>query len=247
METILTKTTVERERRKAEKAAKVEAKKARAVEKAPPKEKKVKEKKVEEVIPEYVEDTPEGEKKRIRSFEDPNFKAYDPIAVESAWYSWWQKEGFFKPEFTQSGDVKEKGNFVIVHPPPNVTGALHMGHALGDSLQDLLIRWNRMSGKTTLWVPGCDHAGISTQSVVENMLWRRKQQTRHDLGREKFVETVWEWKEDYHKRINNALTKLGGSFDWSREGMTENDKFAVIATNLNISFHHGREPVCCRR
>lgn len=169
-------------------------------------------------MPEYVEDTPEGEKKRIRSFEDPNFKAYDPIAVESAWYSWWEKEGFFKPEFKADGKVKDEGSFVIVHPPPNVTGALHMGHALGDSLQDVMIRWNRMQGKTTLWLPGCDHAGISTQSVVENMLWRKEQKTRHDLGREKFVDTIWEWKGEYHKRINQALTRLGGSFDWSREG-----------------------------
>jgi len=211
---------VEKERKKAEKAAKLEAKKAKAAQLAanPAKEKKAKEKKEEEVIPEYVEDTPAGEKKRIRPFDDPNFKAYDPIAVESAWYDWWEKEGFFKPEFTADGKVKEAGSFVIVHPPPNVTGSLHMGHALGDSLQDVMVRWNRMNGKTTLWLPGCDHAGISTQSVVENMLWRRQQKTRHDLGREKFIETVWEWKEDYHKRINKALTHMGGSFDWSREG-----------------------------
>jgi valyl-tRNA synthetase len=212
---------VEKERKKAEKQAKFEAKKQKAAATAPKaaKEKKPKEKKVEEEpLPEYVEDTPEGEKKRIRSFEDPHFKAYNPIAVESAWYSWWEKEGFFKPEFKPDGSVKDEGKFVIVHPPPNVTGALHMGHALGDSLQDLMIRWNRMQGKTTLWLPGCDHAGISTQSVVENMLWRKEGKTRHDLGREEFVNTVWKWKDEYHKRINKALTSLGGSFDWSREG-----------------------------
>ena len=217
---------MEKERKKAEKAAKLEAKKAKAVQMAANsanKEKKAKEKKPEEVIPPYVEDTPAGEKKRIRSFEDPNFKAYDPVAVESAWYEWWEKEGLFKPEFTPEGKVKEAGSFVIVHPPPNVTGTLHMGHALGDSLQDLMIRWNRMNGKTTLWLPGCDHAGISTQSVVEKMLWRKQQKTRHDLGREKFVQTVWEWKEDYHKRINKALTRMGSSFDWSREGKAAAD------------------------
>lgn len=211
---------VEKERKKAEKTAKLEAKKSRAAQLAanPVKEKKAKEKKEEVVVPDYVEDTPAGEKKRMRPFDDPNFKAYDPIAVESAWYEWWEKEGFFKPEFTADGKVKDEGSFVIVHPPPNVTGSLHMGHALGDSLQDVMIRWSRMNGKTTLWVPGCDHAGISTQSVVENMLWRRQQKTRHDLGRTKFVETVWEWKEDYHKRINTVLKRMGGSFDWSREG-----------------------------
>ena len=220
---------MEKECKKAEKAAKLAAKQAKQAADAaakPVKEKKEKKVKEEEIIPPYVEDTPVGEKKRIRSFEDPNFKAYDPIAVESAWYEWWEEQGFFKPEFAPDGNVKEAGNFVIVHPPPNVTGALHMGHALGDSLQDVLIRWNRMHGKTTLWVPGCDHAGISTQSVVENMLWRREQKTRHDLGREKFVETVWAWKEDYHKRINTALKKLGGSFDWTREGKELYDEYS---------------------
>lgn len=230
--------TVEKERKKAEKAARAEAKKLKDAQAAPKVAKEKKSKKPEEApVPPYVEDTPEGEKKRIRSFEDPNFKAYDPIAVESAWYSWWEKEGFFKPEFTADGKVKDKGSFVIVHPPPNVTGALHMGHALGDSLQDVMIRWNRMHGKTTLWLPGCDHAGISTQSVVENMLWRRQQKTRHDLGREKFVETTWEWKEEYHKRINKALTKLGGSFDWSREAFTMDANLSAAVSETFVKLH----------
>ncbi|KAM3507089.1 hypothetical protein MY11210_007302 [Beauveria gryllotalpidicola] len=235
---VKTEKELEKERQKAEKAAKLEAKKAKAAVQAANaaanKEKKAKKEKADEPeVPPYVEDTPPGEKKRVRSFEDPNFKAYDPIAVESAWYTWWEKEGFFKPEFKPNGDVKDEGSFVIVHPPPNVTGALHMGHALTDSLQDVMVRWSRMHGKTTLWLPGTDHAGISTQSVVENMLWRRKQQTRHDLGREKFIETVWEWKEDYHKRINKALTRLGGSFDWSREAFTmDESRYAAVVENF---------------
>ncbi|KAM3501003.1 hypothetical protein MY10362_005907 [Beauveria mimosiformis] len=235
---VKTEKELEKERQKAEKAAKLEAKKAKAAlqaaNAAANKEKKAKKEKADEPeVPPYVEDTPPGEKKRVRSFEDPNFKAYDPIAVESAWYTWWEKEGFFKPEFKSNGDVKDEGSFVIVHPPPNVTGALHMGHALTDSLQDMMIRWSRMHGKTTLWLPGTDHAGISTQSVVENMLWRRKQQTRHDLGREKFIETVWEWKEDYHQRINKALTRLGGSFDWSREAFTmDESRYAAVVENF---------------
>lgn len=231
---------MEKERKKAEKAAKLEAKKAKLAEQAaakPAKEKKVKEKKPEEVIPEYVEDTPAGEKKRIRPFDDPNFKAYDPIAVESAWYSWWEKEGLFKPQFKENGEVRDEGKFVIVHPPPNVTGALHMGHALGDSLQDIMIRWSRMQGKTTLWLPGCDHAGISTQSVVENMLWRREQKTRHDLGREKFIKTVWEWKGEYHKRINTALSSLGGSFDWSREAFTMDESLTAAVNETFVKLH----------
>ncbi|KAF7546042.1 hypothetical protein G7046_g9425 [Stylonectria norvegica] len=236
---VKTEKELEKDRKKAEKQARFEAKKTKAASAPKPiKEKKVKEKKPEEeAIPEYVEDTPEGEKKRIRSFDDPHFKAYNPIAVESAWYSWWEKEGFFKPEFKEDGKVKDEGSFVIVHPPPNVTGALHMGHALGDSLQDVMIRWNRMQGKTTLWLPGCDHAGISTQSVVENMLWRKEGKTRHDLGRPKFIETVWEWKEVYHKRINKALTSMGSSFDWSREAFTMDDDRAAAVTETWVKLH----------
>ncbi|KEY67624.1 hypothetical protein S7711_07821 [Stachybotrys chartarum IBT 7711] len=234
-----TEKELEKERKKAEKAAKLEAKKAKAAQAQPAstKEKKVKEKKVEEVLPDYVEDTPEGEKKRIRSFEDPHFKAYNPIAVESAWYSWWEKQGYFQPEFKEDGSIKDEGSFVIVHPPPNVTGNLHMGHALGDSLQDLMIRWNRMHGKTTLWLPGCDHAGISTQSVVENMLWRRQQKTRHDLGRTKFVETVLDWKDEYHKRINNVLKRLGGSFDWTREAFTMDANLSAAVVETFVKLH----------
>ncbi|PHH73835.1 hypothetical protein CDD82_5253 [Ophiocordyceps australis] len=227
-----------RERQRAERAARIEAKKAKAAQMAAnsAKEKKAKDKK-EETVPQYVEDTPPGEKKRIRSFQDANFKAYDPVAVESAWYDWWEKEGFFKPEFAAGGKVKEAGSFVIVHPPPNVTGSLHMGHALGDSLQDVMIRWNRMKGKTTLWLPGCDHAGISTQSVVENMLWRRQQKTRHDLGRTKFIETVWEWKQEYHERINKALTRMGGSFDWSREAFTMDANLSAAVAETFVQLH----------
>jgi valyl-tRNA synthetase len=254
---------VERERKKAEKQAKFDQKKAKVAAVAPTssksKEKKAKAEKkaVEELLPAYVEDTPAGEKKSmasytrcksipwnitnfhlvIKSFDDPQYKAYNPTAVESAWYAWWEKEGFFKPEFTADGKVKDAGSFVIVEPPPNVTGNLHMGHALGNALQDVMIRWNRMHGKTTLWLPGCDHAGISTQSVVENMLWRREQKTRHDLGRPKFVETVWEWKHEYHQRINNVLRRMGGSFDWTREAFTMDKNFSAAVTETFVTLH----------
>ncbi|KAI0843014.1 tRNA synthetases class I-domain-containing protein [Hypoxylon sp. FL0890] len=239
---VKTEKELEKERKKAEKAAKFEQKKAKAATQDAPaagkaKEKKAKAAKTEEALPPYVEETPAGEKKRLRSLDDPQLKAYNPIAVESAWYEWWEKSGFFKPEFTPDGKVKEEGKFVIVIPPPNVTGALHMGHALGNSLQDVMIRWNRMHGKTTLWLPGCDHAGISTQSVVENMLWRRQGKTRHDLGRKKFVETVWEWKEDYHKRINNAQRKMGGSTDWSREAFTMDKNLSAAVTETFVKLH----------
>jgi valyl-tRNA synthetase len=119
----------------------------------------------------------------------PMAKAYDPKGVEAAWYEWWEKEGYFKPTM---GTNKPK--FVIVIPPPNVTGALHIGHALTNSIQDTIVRWRRMSGYEALWVPGTDHAGIATQSVVEKKLQREEGITRHDLGREKFLERVFEWK-----------------------------------------------------
>jgi valyl-tRNA synthetase len=173
----------------------------------------------------------------MKPLDDPQYKAYNPTAVESAWYSWWEKEGFFKPEFTADGKIKPEGSFVIVEPPPNVTGNLHMGHALGNALQDVMIRWNRMHGKTTLWLPGCDHAGISTQNVVENMLWRKKEQTRHDLGRPKFVEVVQEWKEEYHQNINRVLKRMGGSFDWTREAFTMDKHFTGAVTETFVSLH----------
>lgn len=173
----------------------------------------------------------------LKSLDDPQYKAYNPVAVESAWYSWWEKEGYFKPEFTADGEVKPEGKFVIVTPPPNVTGILHIGHALANSLQDILIRFNRMHGKTTLWLPGCDHAGISTQSVVEKTLIRKEGKTRHDLGRSKFVGTVWDWKEEYHQKINDALRKMGASFDWTREAFTMDENLSAAVTETFCKLH----------
>jgi valyl-tRNA synthetase len=173
----------------------------------------------------------------LKPIDDPQYKAYNPTVVESAWYAWWEKEGFFIPKFKEDGKVKDEGSFVIVEPPPNVTGNLHMGHALGNALIDLMIRYNRMHGKTTLWLPGCDHAGISTQSVVENMLWRRQEKTRHDLGRAKFVETVWDWKHEYHQKINNVFRRTGCSFDWTREAFTMDKNFSAAVTETFVRLH----------
>ncbi len=122
---------------------------------------------------------------------------YNPIAVESAWYDWWLEQGFFKPQLASDGKPKPQGLFVIPAPPPNVTGSLHIGHALTTALQDTLIRWNRMLGKTVLFAPGFDHAGISTQSVVEKRLYKTSGKTRHDLGRDAFLETVMDWKNEW--------------------------------------------------
>ncbi|KAF2674470.1 valyl-tRNA synthetase [Microthyrium microscopicum] len=150
---------------------------------------------------------------------------------------YWKKEGFFEPKFDTNGEVSKEGYFVIPIPPPNVTGALHCGHALATALQDCLIRWNRMRGLTTLYVPGCDHAGISTQSVVENILWRREKKTRHDLGRPALVERIWAWKDDYHNRIRNVLDRLGGSFDWSREAFTMDKERGIAVTETFVRLH----------
>lgn len=159
---------------------------------------------------------------------------------QAAWYSWWEKEGFFKPEYGRKGGIKNvapEDVFMMVIPPPNVTGKLHLGHALTNSVEDAITRWNRMRGKVTLWVPGSDHAGIATQVkiemstqccyysltiiilhqvVVEKKLARDQGLSRHDLGREKFLDKVFEWKEEYGSAIYDQLRKLGSSVDWDR-------------------------------
>jgi valyl-tRNA synthetase len=141
-------------------------------------------------------------------------KRYDPKSFEQRLYQKWESEGYFTP----STDT-ERPKFSIVIPPPNVTGRLHIGHALVNTLQDILIRWKRMSGFNTLWVPGTDHAGIATQMVVDREL-QRNGISRFDLGREKFVEKVWEWKEQHSTEIKDQLTRLGSSADWTRERFT---------------------------
>ena len=141
-------------------------------------------------------------------------KAYNPEEFEDRIYAYWMENGCFKP----SGD-KGKDPFVIVIPPPNVTGVLHMGHGLNNILQDVVIRYHRMNGRPTLWVPGTDHAGIATQNIVEKKL-RAKGIDRHELGREKFIEETWKVKEEHHSIIKKQLQKIGSSCDWSRERFT---------------------------
>ncbi|MFA5881378.1 MAG: valine--tRNA ligase [Eubacteriales bacterium] len=139
---------------------------------------------------------------------------YDPQQVEKKWYKYWEDKGFFHTEVET-----DKKPFTIVMPPPNVTGALHMGHAMDNTLQDILTRWRRMQGYNALWVPGTDHAGIATQAKVEEQI-AKERLSRYDLGREKFLERVWEWKEFYHARIASQLKVLGSSCDWDRERFT---------------------------
>ena len=125
-----------------------------------------------------------------------NLTTYNPGEIESKWYSYWENQGYFHEEVDT-----DKEPFSIVLPPPNVTGMLHMGHALDNTLQDILIRFKRMQGYNVLWMPGTDHAGIATQIKVEEMLAKEEGKSRYDLGREKFVERVWKWKKEYGDTI----------------------------------------------
>jgi valyl-tRNA synthetase len=142
-------------------------------------------------------------------------KQYDHEAAQSRWYPFWKERGYFHSE----PDSKRRP-YSIVIPPPNVTGALHLGHALNNTLQDVLVRWRRMQGYNTLWMPGTDHAGIATQAVVERRLLEEEKKTRHDLGREALVERIWAWKNDYETRILGQLEQLGCSCDWQRTRFT---------------------------
>ena len=142
-------------------------------------------------------------------------KIYDPKQVEQKWYDYWEKNGYFHQEVDTT-----KEPFCVVIPPPNVTGQLHMGHALDNTYQDILVRWKRMQGCNTVWIPGTDHAGIATQARVEQHIRATEGKTKDDLGREEFLKRTWAWKEDYGNQILNQLKKLGTSADWERERFT---------------------------
>ena len=148
-------------------------------------------------------------------------KAYDPKDAQEKWLTFWEERGYFHSEPDPS-----KKPFTIVIPPPNVTGALHMGHALNNTLQDVLVRWRRMQGYNALWMPGTDHAGIATQSVVERRVFQEEKKTRHDLGREELVNRIWAWKDQYEKRILGQLREMGASCDWRRTRFTLDDTCA---------------------
>eukprot|EP01138_Halocafeteria_seosinensis_P014615 gb/GECG01014920.1/.p1 GENE.gb/GECG01014920.1/~~gb/GECG01014920.1/.p1 ORF type:complete len:1066 (+),score=173.55 gb/GECG01014920.1/:1-3198(+) len=164
----------------------------------------------------FVDETPRGEKKDMKK---PMMDQYFPKAVESAWDAWWEKQGYYTADAEKAAQASEDEKFSLVIPPPNVTGSLHLGHALTVAIEDTLVRWNRMKGKHVVWLPGIDHAGIATQNVVEKKL-AKEGITRHDLGREEFVRNVYEWKEKYGGKIFNQLRHLGVSVDWSRERFT---------------------------
>ncbi|TSC61929.1 MAG: valyl-tRNA synthetase, partial [Parcubacteria group bacterium Gr01-1014_106] len=154
-------------------------------------------------------------------------KPYNPSDIEAKVYRRWERAKAFmsaasKPPTSLKlrGARRGKKPFSIVIPPPNITGSLHMGHALNSTMQDALIRYHRMKGDDTVWVPGTDHAGIATQNVVERMIKEKEGKTRQDLGREEFLKRVWAWKEQYGGVITEQLRMLGASCDWSRERFT---------------------------
>ena len=187
----------------------------------------------------YEFDTPKGFKKRT---EGALPEAYSPGYVEAAWYDWWEQSGFFKPEHGRAGGLADApksrdGVFSMVIPPPNVTGKLHIGHALTNAVEDALTRWHRMRGEMTLWTPGCDHAGIATQMVVEKMLMKKEGVSRHDLGREAFIKKVWEWKEQYGSAIYGQLRRFGCSVDWDRAVFTMDPKMSRAVTEAFVRLH----------
>ena len=163
-------------------------------------------------------------------------KSYDYNKVEKIIYSYWQEKNLFSPDMDDNKDP-----FTVIMPPPNVTGTLHYGHALTTAIEDALIRWNRMKGKSTLWLPGSDHAGIATQVVVEKMLMDTQGVSRHEIGREKFLEHVWEWVDKYGGIIDEQFNSLGASCDWSRKSFTldEGPSLAVRTTFVNL-YNKGR-------
>jgi valyl-tRNA synthetase len=157
---------------------------------------------------------------------------FDPKEIEDKWYQFWTEKNYFRAEVDFN-----KPPFCIVMPPPNVTGSLHLGHALDNTLQDILTRWRRMQGYSTLWLPGTDHAGIATQARVEEQL-AKEGLSKHDLGREKFLDRVWEWKHQYGTQITSQLRLLGSSCDWSRERFTMDEGCSDAVQEVFVKLYH---------
>ena len=159
-------------------------------------------------------------------------KAYEPHEVEQRWYQFWEEQDLFS-----AAEKSSRQSYSIVIPPPNVTGALHMGHALNNTLQDVLCRYRRLRGDNVLWMPGTDHAGIATQNVVEKKL-ASEGSDRHELGREKFIEAVWEWRKKYGGEIINQLKRLGASCDWKRERFTMDEGLSRAVRKVFVDLYH---------
>jgi valyl-tRNA synthetase len=156
---------------------------------------------------------------------------YNPRDVEDRIYQWWMARGYFKAQ-----EKSTHPPYSVILPPPNVTGVLHLGHALNHSIQDTLVRWKRMSGFNVLWLPGTDHAGIATQSVVEREL-KKEKKNRRDMGREAFNERVWQWKDQYGGRIVEQMKRLGDSCDWDRLTFTLDDGVSKAVRKVFVDLH----------
>ena len=161
-----------------------------------------------------------------------NLTTYNPKEIEQQWYSYWEEKGYFHEEVDTN-----KEPFSIVLPPPNVTGQLHMGHALDNTLQDILIRTKRMQGYNVLWMPGTDHAGIATQVKVEENIMKTEGKSRHDLGREEFLKRVWEWKQEYGSTIVKQIRSLGASCDWTRERFTLDEGYHEAVLKVFVALY----------
>jgi valyl-tRNA synthetase len=162
-------------------------------------------------------------------------KAYEPQSVEDKWYDFWLKQGCFTADPARVSEKRPAYSIVI--PPPNVTGMLHMGHVLNNTIQDILSRKARMDGKEVLWLPGTDHAGIATQVQVEKALKKEERKTKYDLGREEFLKRVWQWKEKHGGIIINQLKKLGCSCDWTRERFTMDPEYSRCVQKVFVELY----------
>ncbi|MCH9845871.1 MAG: class I tRNA ligase family protein, partial [Alphaproteobacteria bacterium] len=159
-------------------------------------------------------------------------KHYQPETIEAKIYLQWETENCFAPE-----ENSDKPSYSIVIPPPNVTGNLHIGHALNNTLQDILVRYHRMAGYNCLWLPGTDHAGIATQSLVERQL-TAENTTRHQMGREKFIDRVWQWKAHSGGNILNQIRRIGASVDWSRERFTMDEGLSHAVLQVFVTLYN---------
>ena len=158
-------------------------------------------------------------------------KTFDPAAIEARWATTWEEQGLFRPERPDAQP------FTIVNPPPNVTGALHIGHALDNTLQDVIVRYERMRGKDVRWVVGTDHAGIATQMVVERNLASRRGVSRAEMGRDAFLERVWAWKEESGDTMGRQLRRLGCSMDWANERFTMDEGMSAAVVEAFVRLH----------
>ena len=161
-------------------------------------------------------------------------KVYEPAAIEARWAEYWVKENLFSVPTTAPGDTRPV--FTLLLPPPNVTGRLHMGHMLNQTQMDIIVRWHRMLGDVTLWLPGTDHAGIATQMMVERQL-ATEGKKRSELGREQFIERVWSWKKQYGSAIQEQMRRLGASVDWSREYFTMDENLSRAVREVFVRLH----------